>query len=104
MLKTIKIGNKEYSKIHELTYELNNLLPSLDLLSGLVNMNDKISEREIIVHVDKIKNLLEGINFLANQLENEFIYRGDMLRELIDKVHEVYMKNKFSFNLHPSEN
>jgi hypothetical protein len=57
-----------------------------------------------LVPVNECRELISGINVLAIELENEFIYRGEMLRELIDKVHEVYMKNKFSFNLHPSEN
>jgi len=86
-MQSVEINGKVYCKIHELTIEI-----------------DRINNESEKVSVEEIKNLLMGINALAVQLENEFIYRGDMLRELIDKVHEVYLKNKFSFNLHPSEN
>jgi allophanate hydrolase subunit 1 len=66
-MQSITINGKTYCKIHELTIEIDRLN----------NESEKVS-------VEEIKNLLLGINSLAVELENEFIYRGDLLRQMAD--------------------
>jgi len=66
-MQGIKVREKTYFKIHELTQELDNKL-----------------KNGCMIPVSECRDLLSGINLLAIQLENEFIYRGDLLRQMAD--------------------
>ena len=74
-MQSVEIHGKQYFKIHELTRQI-----SLELDYNPLPVNS-------------IKDLLLGINSLAVELENEFIYRGDLIREMLD----VFEKHK-SYN------
>jgi hypothetical protein len=84
-MQSVEIHGKKYFKIHELTRAIKETI-----------------EKDVVdldLSAELIKDYLMGINHLAVELENEFLYRGDLLRRVA-----VILDTRKLWSLEPSEN
>ena len=81
-MTNIKINDKTFSSVSEVSVEISKLLSSIQ----------KNLHNEPLIN--EVQELLYGITLLSIEKENEFIYRGTLIKEIVDAMMKYQNQTK----------